>query len=555
MDLIKAQFDRLSEQIRTLSATQKMLTAALVAIMAMTLVWWAHYAGEPDMSVLLDQTLSQDDIGQIVASLQAEQIPYRMNGDRVMVPTERKFEVLANLGYAHQLPHDFATGFDEIARQLSPWDPASKTDAMFNHAKELTLARVMSSLPGVNSATVMIDPTSERRFDNPVSPSATINIFTHDGKTHSQKLVTAVADMTCGCVAGLARGRISVIVDGVSYPVADKSDDSFADGSDSMIDEIRKNEEYYRQKIEDQFRDITGLMVSVTVDLDSSTVQTTSMNVDTKNTLHVEAGTHDHSEESTSANPGGGEPGTGANVGASIATASGGSGTSNSTISDNTATFTTIPSTRQEVKHQPAGRATVSAASVRVPRSHFVWSFKATNSHDPSDVELRQWINDELAAMHKSAVACCSGLKTDDALVVSVYSDAMPVAESNGAAAAAAAAMPHVPAMLGAYGKEIGVGALAAVSLFMMMMMVRRSSPVLVTPVAESKGEPAKPVRLTPGDQEVAGEAGDADQAIDAVELDEEAVKTQQMLGQVGQMVTENPDAAANLVKRWLNRS
>jgi flagellar biosynthesis/type III secretory pathway M-ring protein FliF/YscJ len=38
------------------------------------------------------------------------------------------------------------------------------------------------------------------------------------------------------------------------------------------------------------------------------------------------------------------------------------------------------------------------------------------------------------------------------------------------------------------------------------------------------------------------------------MELDEETVKAQRMVDQVQQMVESNPDSAANLVKRWLNR-
>ena len=36
---------------------------------------------------------------------------------------------------------------------------------------------------------------------------------------------------------------------------------------------------------------------------------------------------------------------------------------------------------------------------------------------------------------------------------------------------------------------------------------------------------------------------------------DEDTIKAQQMVEQVSTMVKENPDAAASLVKRWLNRS
>jgi flagellar biosynthesis/type III secretory pathway M-ring protein FliF/YscJ len=42
---------------------------------------------------------------------------------------------------------------------------------------------------------------------------------------------------------------------------------------------------------------------------------------------------------------------------------------------------------------------------------------------------------------------------------------------------------------------------------------------------------------------------------LDAMELDEDAVRTQQMLDQVSTMVAENPDGAATLVKRWMNRT
>jgi flagellar biosynthesis/type III secretory pathway M-ring protein FliF/YscJ len=51
------------------------------------------------------------------------------------------------------------------------------------------------------------------------------------------------------------------------------------------------------------------------------------------------------------------------------------------------------------------------------------------------------------------------------------------------------------------------------------------------------------------------GEVAEGDRTMEGMELDEESLKTQQMIEQVSSMVTENPDAAANLVKRWLNRT
>jgi flagellar biosynthesis/type III secretory pathway M-ring protein FliF/YscJ len=56
------------------------------------------------------------------------------------------------------------------------------------------------------------------------------------------------------------------------------------------------------------------------------------------------------------------------------------------------------------------------------------------------------------------------------------------------------------------------------------------------------------------GGEEVVGEAGDGETVLGAMELDEDAAKTQQLQEQVSDLVKENPDAAASLIKRWMNK-
>ena len=63
-----------------------------------------------------------------------------------------------------------------------------------------------------------------------------------------------------------------------------------------------------------------------------------------------------------------------------------------------------------------------------------------------------------------------------------------------------------------------------------------------------------EPQLLAAGEM-IAGEVGEGKAMLDGMELDEDSIKAQQMVEQVSTMVKENPDAAANLVKRWLNRS
>lgn len=86
MEFLKVQITRIQEQLAGLSATQKMLVVSLLTIMVMTLLWWAHWAGEPEMSPLLDQSLSQDELGQITTTLETQAIPHQVVGDKASSP-------------------------------------------------------------------------------------------------------------------------------------------------------------------------------------------------------------------------------------------------------------------------------------------------------------------------------------------------------------------------------------------------------------------------------------------------------------------------------------
>ncbi|HEX8915638.1 MAG TPA: hypothetical protein VF796_25010, partial [Humisphaera sp.] len=52
----------------------------------------------------------------------------------------------------------------------------------------------------------------------------------------------------------------------------------------------------------------------------------------------------------------------------------------------------------------------------------------------------------------------------------------------------------------------------------------------------------------------LAGEVSENRPPLDGMELDDDTLKTQQMLSQVTDLVGENPDAAATLIKRWMNQ-
>jgi flagellar biosynthesis/type III secretory pathway M-ring protein FliF/YscJ len=545
MDFLKAQITRIQEQLGGLSATQKMLTASLLTIMVMTLLWWSRWAAEPEMSPILDQSMSQDDIGQIAANLDAQGIPHKVVGDKVYVPSDRKVEILAELGYSQALPRNFDSAFDDIIKQSNFLDSPDKTDQMYLHAKERTLAEIIGQFPGVSNAMVVVDPTHERGFEGTeVQPVGTVTLTTRRGADGSNRqLAESTADTVSHAFAGLARSRVNVIIDGVSYPVQDPSEDGIVAGGDG-VETQKIFEDHYREKIQALLQDIPGVMVSVTVKVNTAASVINKHTIDPKMTVSIPTRTEQTTDDQTTASSGGGEPGAEPNTGMSLNSEGGGGGGSNSSSEKDE--YATDHEMQDQVIKQGPGDATVVAASVRVPRSYFIEAYKKENDDkDPDDATLAAYTDKELAQI-RSEVKGCAVFPSDDALFVGAYTDITPPEVP---VAQASAASP-VTATLGRHTKEIGVGALAVVSLFMVSMMVRKGVPPTTVLQPAEENEP----QTLQASEAVVGSAADTGASLDGMELDEDTVKAQQMLDQVQQMVGSNPDAAANLVKRWMNR-
>lgn len=539
MDSIKSRITQVQQQLNGLNASQKMLTVSLIVIMAITLLWWGRYAARPEMEPVLNQAFSDENITRITAQLASKRIPYRVSGDKVLIPADRKFEVLADLSYAQLLPRDTRSGFDEIAAKMNPFNSSEQNKVMWNRAKEITLAQVIRNFPKVSSAVVIIDPTQTRHIENSVLPSATINISMRDGEKPRKELIEAAVDVVAGAQSGLSRGRINVIVDGVSHRLQDQNDEQVIAGD--AFELIRGYERYYEDKISKHLSWINGVLVSVSVKVNTESRTTQRHEYDPENVIHKEKDILIRSGEITNSSPMVVEPGVAPNVGISIDFNAAGRG--NSTNSEEKKTYELYVGESTIAINTPAGDATVTGALVRVPRSYFVGLFKMKNpdAKDPDDVLLQPLIDAHLPTI-RNDVKIFLGLKSDDAVSVEPYTDIIPVL-----AGAGPPSTTSMSSVVGNYTKEIALGALAVVSLFMVLMMVKRGGPAPI--IAPS----AKP-RIPPHLQTRENLAGEGETMLDGMELDEEVFCDNQIFGQVSTLVRENPDAAANVVQQWLNR-
>ena len=556
MDALKAQLDRIQRQLAGLTATQKMLTATLVAIMAITVVWWGKYAGDSEMVPLSSQAFSATELGRISDKLNDKGYRNSVSGDKILVPTEQRTQILAYLIYSKAMPRGNHQAMEEILKQRNVFDSETTTERIWNHGKEALLSEMIGSFPDVESATVIVNPTEQYRVGGSVEPTATVNITTAPDTRKLQSLADAAAEIVCGAQAGLARKNIKVVINGVAQQVSDADGDTI-DASKQL--QVKQQYEVYAENhVRQFFSNIPGLQVAVSMKINMTSMVKDQTEYDAKNVVQKEKTSNSDTEETNSAAPApGGEAGAQPNTGASANGQSGGGGQSQTREKQEQSFEVKVPETLTHSKI-PAGDPVPLGATVGIPISYFVAIYHrgdpSGQQSTPTPKDLDAVIAAELPSLREQVVRAV-GLQSIDQVAIRAYVDPVPLAGAPLTTSVASSGTGIVAMLAGGHAKEIALGALALMSLFMASMMVRKGQPAPVPAIAAAPAPLPGPTPVLMAGEPLAGEAGSGDPLLDGMELNEDAIKAQQMVDQVSTMVRENPDAAATLVKRWLNRT
>jgi flagellar biosynthesis/type III secretory pathway M-ring protein FliF/YscJ len=554
MDAIRQQLLRIQQQLSGLSASQKMLTGSLVVIMIMTMFYWSRYAGTAEMVPLLDQSLTAEEISTIKSSLASKNITYQVTGDRIMVPGDKKFEIIADLGYAQLLPRDMKDAFETIVMgNENPFRTTNQSEQIYNHARERKLATIISMWPGVRSATVMIDGTTKRNPTRPIFPTASVAISMKSGEQPSKRLADAVVNLVAGSQAGLNADNVKVMINGQSVKLASNGD-PWGGGDNPVLKAKSDAEQQYAQKILSVLAYIPNAYATVSVDLNTKTQKISERTLDPKNKVEGLSEQTTTSNSSTNAAEGA-EGGMQANVALNINEAP----STGSTKNEETTTIKQVVEigAKNTETLAPAGDAIPVAAAVRVPDSYFVSIWKRSNpgsTTEPTDAALEVLVQNEMPAI-RDAVRMATNIKDETAISVARYID---VSEPLMGGDVNAAGLASISGGMAFGAKEIAIGVLAVISLFMVSMMVRKSVPQPTIQTAMAGGTVGESGPTAPGAitamAELAGEVGEGGMLLAGHELSEGDLEAKQVIEQVGTMVKENPEVAANLIKRWLNR-
>ncbi len=595
MDRLRAILTNIRTQLGVLTVTQKLLIGTLCVLFLMTLFLVSQYAGSPTTVALFPGGTAEDQ-QKAAVFLRNRSLPFTVAVDgKVMVQPDQKYIALAAMTKEQALPGDKKLLFDGlVASSASNWlEPLADKQVKHTVALQNELSRVIRSIPGIDDASVFIARPPENSGFGAATKKAVaqVAVFPAAGQGMDQNTVNALADLVAGSVSGLDMRDVA-IVDGKnrrSYRAVSPEDLS---GGGNYIEQVARVEKRVQDKLSEHLRFIPDVIVSVNAMIDAARRESVRHEALPKGqgTTVVEIENTTSTNASTSKSGPSGAPGLDSNVGMSIKEAGGGGG-SNTTDESSTVKSQAVIGELTTKQKDATGRPTKINVTVSVPREYVAAIAKqkksaaapasggaapagaapgATAAAEPSETEIDSVFENDVKKKIEEMVSPlvetdggvgAPGTAAATQLVAgTVRAFLIPVSMGGGASAASfggsRGGFGGSGGMSGLSGlmenglvKTVGLGVLAVVALGMMLMMVKKAGKAPQMPTAEELV--GIPPALEPG-TDVVGEAIEGETAMAGIEVDDDSLRTGKMIEEIGTLVKNNPQTAANVFNRWL---
>lgn len=557
MDRLRQLLNQISAQLGVLSVSQRLAIGLCAALIVGSLLWLMQWSTAADMVPLVTEELTYDDLQTAEDALREGRVSFETRGTRVYVRPLDRHNALRLIHSAGALPQGSLFDIKAAIDFQNPFQAPEERRFVQNYAKGNELAKIIATSPFIKKASVMIEPRGRRRLGaaNDVA-TASVALTTTAGTELSMAMIEGFAKLVAGAVSGLKPHNVAITDSrtGRSYSVPHPDDAMSMD----VLGLVKQREAHLLSKIIGSLGEIPGLQAQVSVALDTSKSVKQRQSY---NRVQPKRETGESTETSTVQRAS--EPGVVANM--STAITAGGSGNTSLTEKTETENFEPTLAETETIEELPFSIKKVTAI-VGIPRSFIVGIYRARNpdAEAPRDDDAAfMAVQSQQVARVKRSVEKIVMAKSPDDVVVDVYPD-MEWTATGGTWSRAPGGMVvagdddsvDTLAMVTRYGPQVGVGALALMSMFMMMRVVRASSVALAV-----KGRGADEVGDDlEGDSEAVlavgprtiGTVEASDSLLTGREVDEETLRFQEMGDEVDKVVEQDPDGAAELLRRWI---
>lgn len=477
---------------------------------------------------------------------------YQLEGNQVRIPSANKSEYIAALAENDALPNNFSKYFGQQANSSSVFETKEQAAQRWRLAKQQELALIISKMNGIAVAQVIYDESSQTGFPRRSEKTATVAAQAIGNGELELHQIKAIRHLVSSSIAGLKYQ--SVMVTDLNTGKHHGSGEGELAGVDESIyiNYKRSFERDWTKKIENALSFVPGAVVTVDVELtDEMLMHEESVTVDQK-PVAIRTQT---TEKVTSSNRMGvgGRPGITGQNGAANQQASIGGGEAESTSEEASENVERLGGHgRKIVKKAPLTPRKVTVA-VAVPNSYYMQIWQKRNP--PADgEEPRAPEPQQLLAIENSVVKDVEDTVVDLIPKVDTVEDKYPrvVVKSFENLTKPPEELPGMAHTAGVWVSDnwstLGMLLVGAFGLLMFRGLIKQR------PTSPS-GSPNEMDENSPNLSIVGGEDDAEDDEEESPPKKRFASSGVGIKDELADMVRENPDAAANILRSWIGEA
>ncbi|MEX2176801.1 MAG: hypothetical protein WD872_20710 [Pirellulaceae bacterium] len=269
MDFLNKAYAQAAELFRSLSPGTRIAAGLLLAVIVMSLVYLFQFQVPSGDEYLLDgRPFSAAEMTAIEAAFaQAGLNDSTIVGNRIRIPRGQKSAYLAAMADGSALPADFYKHLDDAIESDNPFASNKSLEIKRANAKMKELALIISRMHGIESATVQYDEEVKPGLSRGKQKTAMVAIWPSGG-TLDENQVKAIRSVVTSAYAGLS-GQIVTITDMISGQTygGGSGPGGISEGESIYANHKQKYERDWQRKIAEQLSMIPGVVVGVNVEM------------------------------------------------------------------------------------------------------------------------------------------------------------------------------------------------------------------------------------------------------------------------------------------------
>ncbi len=271
MDFLNQATGQLRELMLSLTPAARVTALLVVGVMGVSVGYLVQHQGAGTDDYLFNGKFLPGDVVDRAESAiaQAGLEGYERTRNRIKVPSSRKGEFLAAVADGGAMPPNYHQILED-ALNLSPFANGDTRREKIKAATEQRLSMLVSNMAGVEQAFVMFDVQEAKGLASQGLATATVSVQPAVGESLDAKRINRIKAAVAGGVVELRPEQV----------VVTNSGDGSTFGGGDEISEASFDNEYYQtrlafeknmqHKIESVLRDVPGVRVQVTAELEAT---------------------------------------------------------------------------------------------------------------------------------------------------------------------------------------------------------------------------------------------------------------------------------------------